>query len=175
MNFLIALWEIITNDVLLVPAFAWFVAQLLKLLITAVVNRRFTAERLIGDGGMPSGHSATVMSLAMMCGYTAGFDSTTFGLAMIFAVVVMHDALGVRREAGKQAVSIKKIADMLNDHLFSDEGEKGEFYTDTLKVFVGHTRFQVFCGAALGVGMALLYVWVIAPAIGAPITSVYFA
>ena len=157
MNFLIALWEIITNDVLLVPAFAWFVAQLLKLLITAVVNRRFTAERLIGDGGMPSGHSATVMSLAMMCGYTAGFDSTTFGLAMIFAVVVMHDALGVRREAGKQAISIIKMAEIINAYITEkDENVK----TEKLKTLVGHTPLQVVCGAFVGFVVFLLYLLV---------------
>ena len=175
MDFGKAIWDIVTNPVLFVPSAAWCIAQVLKVIINAIVNRKFDISRLVGDGGMPSGHSATVTALATMCGLTMGFNNPLFGLSMIFAIVVMHDAVGVRREAGKQAVSIKKIADMLNDHLFSDEGEKGEFYTDTLKVFVGHTRFQVFCGAALGVGMALLYVLVIAPAIGAPITSVYFA
>lgn len=154
MNFLIALWELVTNDVLLVPAFAWFVAQLLKLLITAVVNRRFTAERLIGDGGMPSGHSATVMALAMMCGYTAGFGSTTFGLAMIFAVVVMHDALGVRRETGKQAISIIKMAEIINAYITEkDENVK----TEKLKTLVGHTPLQVVCGALVGIIVFLLY------------------
>ena len=166
MDFGKAVLDIATNPVLFVPAVAWCVAQLLKVIINAIVNRKFDISRLVGDGGMPSGHSATVTALATMCGLTSGFDSPLFGLSMIFAIVVMHDASGVRREAGKQAVSIKKIADMLNNHLFSAEGEHEEFYTDTLKVFVGHTRFQVFCGAALGIGIALLYFFVIAPAIG---------
>ena len=156
--------DLVCNPVLYVPACSWIIAQVLKLIINAIVNKKLDMSRLVGDGGMPSGHSATVTALATMCGFTCGFDSPVFGLAMVFAIVVMHDASGVRREAGKQAVSIKKIADMLNDHLFSDNAE--EFYTDTLKVFVGHTRFQVACGATLGAAIALIFCFFIAPKLG---------
>ena len=109
------LMDIITNPVIIVPGCAWIIAQILKCIISAIVNKKFSFDRLVGDGGMPSGHSATVTSLAVMCGIVNGFDSAVFGLASIFAIVVMHDALGVRRETGKQAVSIIKIAELLND------------------------------------------------------------
>lgn len=155
--------DIATNPVLFVPASAWLIAQVLKLIINAIVNKKFDFSRLVGDGGMPSGHSATVTALAMMVGLSGGFDTPVFGLAMIFAIVVMHDASGVRREAGKQALSIIQMADMLNKHLF-DEDEK--LRTDTLKVFVGHTPFQVACGSALGVVIALVYYFLIGPAVG---------
>lgn len=148
------LMQIITNPVLIVPACAWIIAQILKSIISAIVNKKFSFDRLVGDGGMPSGHSATVTSLAIMCGFVNGFDSAVFGLAMIFAIVVMHDALGVRRETGKQAVSIIKMAKMLNDY-FSEQNEY--IKTDKLKVLVGHTPWQVVCGAALGTVIAILY------------------
>ena len=148
------LMQIITNPVLIVPACAWIIAQILKSIISAIVNKKFSFDRLVGDGGMPSGHSATVTSLAIMCGFVNGFDSAVFGLAMIFAIVVMHDALGVRRETGKQAVSIIKMAKMLNDY-FSEQNEY--IKTDKLKVLVGHTPWQVVCGALLGTVIAILY------------------
>ena len=129
MEFLNAIGEALSNEVLLVPAVSWFVAQLLKVLINVVVNKTFSAERFIGDGGMPSGHSATVMSLALMCGISDSFSSVSFGLAMIFAIVVMHDALGVRRETGKQAISIIEISEMLNEY-FTEKDEK--IKTDTV-------------------------------------------
>ena len=154
MEFLKGLMAISTNPVLWVPAFSWFFAQLLKVLINGVVNKKFSAERFVGDGGMPSGHSATVMSLALMCGIEAGFDSVIFGLAMIFAIVVMHDALGVRRETGKQAVSIIKMAEIINEY-FAEKDE--DMKTEKLKTLVGHTPLQVVCGALVGIIVVLLY------------------
>ena len=153
MGFLIELKNFIINDCLLVPTFAWFVAQLLKLLINGAVNKNFSVERLWGDGGMPSGHSATVTSLALMCGVKEGFGSTYFAIAAILAIIVMHDALGVRRETGKQAVSIIKISEMLNEYL----AEKDEqIKVDKLKVLVGHTPLQVVGGLVVGLAVALL-------------------
>lgn len=151
--------QIITNPVLFVPACAWIIAQILKSIISAIVNKKFSFDRLVGDGGMPSGHSATVTSLAVMCGLSpsGGFDSAVFGLATIFAIVVMHDALGVRRETGKQAVSIIKMAELLNDY-FSERDEI--IKTDKLKVLVGHTPLQVVCGSLLGAAIAIAYYFI---------------
>ena len=166
MGFLIELKNFIINDCLLVPTFAWFVAQLLKLLINGAVNKNFSVERLWGDGGMPSGHSATVTSLALMCGVKEGFGSTYFAIAAILAIIVMHDALGVRRETGKQAVSIIKISEMLNEYL----AEKDEqIKVDKLKVLVGHTPLQVICGALVGIIIVLLYVLIFNGIIGIPL------
>ena len=151
--------KIITNPVLIVPACSWIIAQLMKGIISAIVNKKISLERLFGDGGMPSGHSATVTALAVMCGLSpsGGFDSALFGLATIFAIVVMHDALGVRREAGKQAISIIKIAELLNDVL--SEHDK-YVKTDKLKVLVGHTPLQVIVGALLGAAIAIAYYFI---------------
>lgn len=163
MGFLTELKNFILNDCLLVPAFAWFVAQLLKLLINGVVNKSFSPERLWGDGGMPSGHSATVTSLALMCGVREGFGSTYFAIAAILAIIVMHDALGVRRETGKQAVSIINIAEMLNEY-FAEKDE--QIKTDKLKILVGHTPLQVICGSLVGIIVVSLYCLIFGGIIG---------
>ncbi len=147
--------DIFTNSTLIVPIVAWLLAQILKTLINAAVNKTFNLSRLVGDGGMPSAHSATVMSLAVVAGYNAGFDSALFALAMIFAVVVMHDALGVRRETGKQAVSIMQMVEIINNYIVEKDEE---IKVEKLKVLVGHTPLQVVAGAILGTVVAVLYI-----------------
>ena len=150
--------NILTNPVLLIPGCAWIVAQIAKTIISFIVNKRFSFDRLVGDGGMPSGHSATVTALATMCGLTEGFGSTEFGLAMIFAIVVMHDAMGVRREAGKHARSIISIVESLNDY-FSEHDDI--IKTEKLKVLVGHTPLQVVVGSLLGAAIAVIYYFLV--------------
>ena len=146
--------DIFRNHYLLVPISAWLVAQVLKTIINAIVNKEFSPSRLFGDGGMPSGHSATVTALAFVCGFCDGFGSATFAIAAILAVVVMHDAMGVRRETGKQALSIMAIVDVVNQYV--TEKDKN-LKTDKLKVMVGHTPLQVVCGFLLGFVIALAY------------------
>jgi acid phosphatase family membrane protein YuiD len=147
--------EILENEILLVPACAWGVAQILKAIINLIMSKKFSIERLFGDGGMPSGHSATVTALAVMVGLSDyGFKSAEFAIATILAIIVMHDATGVRLEAGKQAASIIKMAELLNDY-FSERDE--HIKTDKLKVLVGHTPLQVVCGSLLGGIIAIVY------------------
>ena len=145
---------VVYNDVLLVALASWLIAQLIKIIINAVVNKRFDIERLFGDGGMPSGHSATVTSMALMVGFRLGFDSPAFGIAMVFAIIVMHDATGVRQEAGKHARSIIELTDLFNEYLLEhDERVK----LDKLKTLVGHTPLQVICGAGVGIVVVVIY------------------
>ena len=146
--------RVLTNPVLLIPACSWGVAQILKTIINAIVNKKFSLSRLVGDGGMPSGHSATVTSLAIMCGFAKGFDRAEFAIAAILAIIVMHDASGVRLEAVKQALSIIKIAEMLNDYVLESDSH---IKTDKLTVLVGHTPLQVVCGSLLGATIAIGY------------------
>ena len=100
---------------------------------------------------MPSSHSATVTSVAVATGFTAGWGSPVFGVAVFLAIIVMHDARGVRRETGKQAVVIN---DMLE--LFDKMGAGNLTPEQTLKEFVGHTPMQVFAGGILGFIVALI-------------------
>lgn len=134
--------ELIHNDILICAAIAWVTAQVLKTIIHAIVNKSLDPKRLFGDGGMPSAHSATVTSVAISTGFVSGFDSPVFAVALIFAFVVMHDAMGVRLETGKQA---KVLNDLME--LFYTEGTPEQ----KLKEFVGHTPMQVISGFILGV------------------------
>ena len=139
------------NPILLIGAVAWLVSQLSKAIIHLIITKRFQRERLFGDGGMPSSHSATVTAVAVMTVLRCGWDSPIFATAAILAVIVMHDALGVRQETGKQAKVINSLVELINSF------GRGELTPEeTLKEFVGHTRRQVVVGAVLGGVIALV-------------------
>ena len=132
---------------ILVPLLVWFGIQTFKVIWDVVTTKKFDFKRILGAGGMPSSHSATVISLATMVGRTEGTNSPIFAIAIIFAVIVMYDAAGVRRETGKQAR-------VLND-IVNTPGLSGVEIREKLKEAVGHTPKQVFVGAIVGfiVGM----------------------
>lgn len=146
---LAVLSQLFQNRILVAAVSGWFVAQMLKAIIYTVLNRSFSAERLVGDGGMPSAHSATVSALAAACGYSYGLSSPYFGIAAILAIIIMHDAMGVRRETGKQA----RILNVLID---SFQAEHGHEFEETLKIFVGHTPLQVTVGCIIGIAVGIL-------------------
>lgn len=149
--------DIFTNHVLMTAAAAWLLTQVLKLIIHLIVEKRFAFERLLGDGGMPSVHSATVAALATACGLVYGFGSAYFAIGAIFALVVMRDAMGVRYETGKQAVSIKELADVINASLFNKDKQ---IRTENLKVLVGHSPIQVFFGGLTGIAISIIYYFI---------------
>ena len=127
---------------LVVPFATWFFIQLFKLIYDLVTTKKFNFKRILGAGGMPSSHSAVVVSLATMIGKSQGITSPIFGLAVIFAFIVMYDAAGVRRAAGKQAQILNKIV--------QTPGLTGVEVTEKLQEFLGHTPTQVFVGAFIG-------------------------
>ncbi|MCR4674673.1 MAG: divergent PAP2 family protein [Lachnospiraceae bacterium] len=139
--------ELLSNKILITGGIAWASAQVLKTIIFAIVNRTLDFKRLLGDGGMPSAHSATVTSIAVSFGLYLGFDSPTFTLAAIFALIVMHDAMGVRLETGKQAKVLNDLIKIIYDDTPPDQ---------KLKEFVGHTPSQVISGFFLGTIVAAL-------------------
>ena len=99
-------WEqLIGNRILMSAVTGWFVAQLLKTIIHTLMTKKFDPERLTGSGGMPSSHSSTVCAMATASGLLYGLDSFAFAVTVIIAIIVMHDAMGVRLETGKQATS----------------------------------------------------------------------
>lgn len=151
MNILDYLWQIATNGILLAGLSAWVIAQVLKAITYLIVNKKFQLERLFGDGGMPSGHSATVTSVAVMSGLQYGFNSGIFAVAAILAIVVMHDAMGVRLETGKQAKAINEMQDFI-----TKMGGKELTDEEKLKEFVGHTPLQVVMGALLGIVVGIV-------------------
>ena len=129
---------------------SWGIAQILKVFIHLIVVKKFELSRLFGDGGMPSGHSATVSSLATITGLMCGFGSFEFAVSGILAIVVCHDAMGVRRETGRQAAILNEIMGYF-ENLVSNDNLPGE----KLKEFVGHTPFQVLAGIILGIANAV--------------------
>lgn len=95
--------EVLQNHVLFAALIGWFVAQGLKIPIHYLVEHEWDIHRFHGSGGMPSSHSALVVSAAVMVGSVYGFDSALFALAVVLSLIVMYDAAGVRRETGRQA------------------------------------------------------------------------
>ncbi len=141
--------ELLRNRILITGVIGWAVAQILKTIIFALINKKLDIRRLTGDGGMPSSHSATVTSLATMTGLLYSFDSVYFAIAAILAIIVMHDAMGVRLETGKQAQVINEMFELL------DRLTEEDLSMDVkLKVFVGHTPMQVVAGCVLGILVA---------------------
>jgi acid phosphatase family membrane protein YuiD len=142
--------QLIGNKVLISGAAAWVTAQIIKAIIYAVINRKIHVRRLVGDGGMPSSHSATVTALAVTCALDFGLGSVEFGVTAILAFIVMHDAMGVRKETGKHAA-------ILNDMIeFIETMGKNLSPEDKLKEFVGHSPLQVIVGALLGLAVAFI-------------------
>ena len=146
--------EILSNKPLIISAIAWLTAGVLKMFIELRVNRKLVISRIVGAGGMPSSHTATVVALAISLGFYEGLNSATFALATIFTVVVIHDAVGVRLETGKQAK-------VLNTMIFETNAFKELDFETALKEYVGHTPSQAFVGAIVGVAVALFMIFVV--------------
>lgn len=144
------LYLLFHNQILVTSVLGWLVAQLLKTGIHMYLNKSFVPERLVGSGGMPSSHSATVCALSTAAGIQYGLDSFPFAVCTILAIIVMYDALGVRRETGIQAKVLNEMIDLF-------EGMNKELSTDEkLKELVGHTPLQVLMGAILGIIIAFI-------------------
>lgn len=138
------------NYILASAISAWFIAQVSKAFLHFLQTKKFDLERLFGPGGMPSAHSALVCAMVMALARKEGVRSSVFALGLVFAVVVMYDAMGVRRSAGEHAKLLNKmVADWWdNDHEFKND--------EKLKEFVGHTPLEVLSGALVGVLVAIL-------------------
>ena len=141
---------LLENQILISAVCGWLIAQILKTIIHLYFTKSFVAERLVGSGGMPSSHSATVCALSTATALTCGIGSTEFAIACILAIIVMYDAMGVRRETGIQAKIINEMMELFNNMNQEISAE------DKLKEFVGHTPLQVLVGAILGVIIALI-------------------
>ena len=147
--------DIFSNHMILVPIIAWAVSQVIKIIICLITEKKLDMKLIVSDGGMPSAHSATVTSLAFICGWTQGFDSAAFAIAIIVAVVVMRDAVGVRYDTGVNARAIKQLADRTNNDLCDGQPTVD---TNALKTVAGHTPLQVACGCVVAAAVCILYI-----------------
>lgn len=145
---MIFLTEMFSNYIGQAALWSWFLAQVMKFFIVLMQIQRFQWERLIGAGGFPSSHTALVVGLTTALAYKEGVSSDLFIVSLVFSLVVMYDASGVRREAGRQA----QILNQLLEHFKTRgvqvhmDGTSGRM----LKELLGHTPFEVFGGAILG-------------------------
>ena len=137
------------NKFLVIPVFMWISIQTFKVLTDLVKTGKFNFKRILGAGGMPSSHSAVVTSVATLIGRYEGTDTPIFALSVIFACVVMYDAAGVRRAAGKQAKLLNKLVET--------KGLNGVQVQEKLVEVLGHTPLQVFVGAVLGIIAGLIF------------------
>lgn len=138
--------QLIENKTLWVAVLAWFSAQIIKLILTLISEKKVDISRMYGAGGMPSSHSALVTAMTTCIGKIYGFDAPIFAVSCVFTMIVMYDAAGVRRAAGKQAKAINLLF-MHTDLKFEEQ----------LKELLGHTPLQVFCGAVLGIVVGCLF------------------
>ena len=142
------LTQLFSNDLLMVALLSWFIAQVLKVILTLINDHKLDLNKLVSSGGMPSSHSAISTSLAIGVGQLHGYDSAIFAVAAVLSFIVMYDA--VRLEAGKQAALLNRIIDVMQDPNVTLEVR--------LKELLGHTPLQVAAGAVLGIVTALIFI-----------------
>jgi acid phosphatase family membrane protein YuiD len=139
---------VLSNRTITVPALAWFIAQLIKVVNVILVEKRLDFARFVGSGGMPSSHSSFIVSLTAVIAKMKGVTSAEFGITMTIALIVMYDAAGIRRAAGKQAK-------VLNQLIYSQNNK--EQFDEKLKELLGHSPFEVIMGALLGIIIGLWF------------------
>ena len=137
------------NKYIAIPILLWLAIQSFKVAWDLITTKKFNFKRILGAGGMPSSHSAVVTSLATLIGKSEGFNSPMFALSLIFACIVMYDAAGVRRAAGKQAQLLNKI--------INTPGLSGIQVQEKLVEVLGHTPTQVFVGALIGIIAGIIF------------------
>ena len=140
--------QLFQNKILINSVLAFLTAQIIKTVIYALSNKTLDFKRMIGDGGMPSAHSATVTALASTAAIECGLDSPVFAVAAITAIIVMHDAMGVRLEAGKHAKAINELMEMLYSNKKTNE---------KMQELLGHTPLQVGAGLVTGLIIAIIF------------------
>lgn len=141
--------EILNESIIFTAILAWFIAQLLKVIIVIIKDKKVDFYRFIGSGGMPSSHAAFVTSLSTAVGLVEGFDSSIFAVTVVLSLVVMYDAAGVRRSAGQMARILNKIVDEW-------DREDVKHREKRLKELLGHTPVEVFAGAVLGILIGII-------------------
>lgn len=146
------LYGALNNKPLIIAAVAWLVAGVLKVIIECIVNKKIDFRRVVGAGGMPSSHTSTVVALVISVGTYEGIGSASFAIALIFMIIVIHDATGVRLETGKQAK-------VLNTMMFESEAFKDMDFEKQLKEYIGHTPSQALAGAIVGIIVSLVMIY----------------
>ena len=141
---------ILGNSILDVVFVAWAIAQIYKVISSIIVEKKLNIKRMWETGGMPSSHSSTVSALTTSVGIVYGLSSPLFAVSLVFAIIVMHDAAGIRRAAGRQASALNRLGKTLSK-VFDER-----FNEDHLKELLGHSPVEVLVGAVVGLVVAFL-------------------
>lgn len=162
-------FNIFNNYPLICALVAWIVAQILKTFFYFIFEKRFDIRRLFGAGGMPSGHSAAVVALSFSILKKYGIESPYFAISFILAIIVMHDAKGIRRSSGEQAKLLNKLVEVLDIpeikqieikrkiKMFNRDNAQYNENIKLLKEQIGHTPIEVLAGVFIGIMVVLLY------------------
>lgn len=140
--------DLLQNKALMASTLSWIVAQALKVVLSFWYDKRLDFRRFVSPGGMPSSHAASVSCLTVLVGKESGLRSTNLAIVVVFALIVMYDAAGVRRAAGRQAAVLNRIVKEVR----ALKGLRNE----RLRELLGHTPVEVIAGAALGIAVALV-------------------
>jgi len=143
-----AFMQLVQNKFVYVPFLLWVGIQLFKLIYDLVTTKKLNFKRIMGAGGMPSSHSAVVTGLTTLIGKNEGVDTPMFALSLLFAFIVMYDACGVRRAAGKQASLLNKLVET--------PGLTGMQVSERLVEVLGHSPIQVIVGASIGIIVGII-------------------
>ncbi len=146
-----AFGALIANKALWIPLAAWLAAQLLKVLIYYIRHRKVDWSYMVSQGGMPSSHTAVMTALATTIAVLYGMDSPLFAISLVVAFIIMYDAFGVRRTVGYQSAMVNKML----DELFKGNKE----FSQRLQEIIGHSKWEVFVGALLGIAFGLIFTW----------------
>lgn len=139
---------LLSNFTFMVVSISWFLAQALKVVLYRFTEEKWNFWHFFEAGGMPSAHSAAVTALTLGIILTQGWNSPLFTISLVFALIVMYDATGVRRAAGKQAEILNKIVD--------DIYSTGKVRIEKLREILGHDPIEVFAGATLAVAVTFI-------------------
>lgn len=134
--------------IMIAAAVAWFIAQMLKMIISFVENKRIDWSLATASGGMPSSHTSFVIAATTMIARVEGIDSSIFALAVVLSIVVMYDAVNVRQAVGHIGITLNEIIDNVN--------RTGKLNVQNVKEILGHTPLQVSAGFVLGVAVGML-------------------
>lgn len=140
---------LLNNDFFKVAFISWFIAQFSKVILTLFIEKRLDIGRFWGSGGFPSSHTSSVVGVSTAIGIVNGFETEIYALSLVFALVVMYDASGVRRAVGKQAAILNNMIHNISEHKHIEQ--------EQLKELIGHTPFEVIGGAILGIIVANIY------------------
>ena len=147
--------DFFSNRVIIAALLGWLIAQVLKTILVLITTKKLDLERMFGAGGMPSSHSAMATAMTIQVGEECGLGSVSFAIALVFSLIILYDALGVRRQAGEHAKMLNRVAYTLEQENLNNENNLLVKF-DELKELLGHTPLEVLGGVVLGILISLV-------------------